>query len=179
METRCSLPRRRRSKTKTSGALRWERSPHTRKRMTQLGARIPDSAERTPNALQELVQSEVARWASILKPIDQRPSSPYRTRTVGWTNGAIAISPKVETGLKTDKHEAWHLSAESAEGFDCYVARYIAPCRCRYRNVGFPAFHSGGGINYQCHKLVHTFRRPLFAGQNRSERRRIRQGCPR
>jgi putative tricarboxylic transport membrane protein len=44
---------------------------HTRKRMTELGARIPDSAERTPNALHELVQSEVARWASILKPIDQ------------------------------------------------------------------------------------------------------------
>jgi tripartite-type tricarboxylate transporter receptor subunit TctC len=43
----------------------------TRKRMTELGARIPDRAERTPTALSELVRSEVARWASVLKQTDE------------------------------------------------------------------------------------------------------------
>jgi tripartite-type tricarboxylate transporter receptor subunit TctC len=38
-----------------------------RKRLTDLGAQIPDSAHRTPQALQTLVESEVARWAPVLK----------------------------------------------------------------------------------------------------------------
>jgi hypothetical protein len=39
----------------------------TRKKLTDLGAQIPDSAHRTPEALQKLVESEVARWAPVLK----------------------------------------------------------------------------------------------------------------
>jgi tripartite-type tricarboxylate transporter receptor subunit TctC len=40
-----------------------------RKRLHELGARIPDKPERTPAAaLQELVQDEVAHWSSVLKP---------------------------------------------------------------------------------------------------------------
>jgi len=42
--------------------------PATRKRLTDLGGQIPDSARRTPEALQKLVESEVARWAPVLKP---------------------------------------------------------------------------------------------------------------
>ncbi len=40
----------------------------TRKRLMDLGARIPEKAERTPVALQDLVQAEVARWSSVLRP---------------------------------------------------------------------------------------------------------------
>jgi tripartite-type tricarboxylate transporter receptor subunit TctC len=39
----------------------------TRKRLIDLGAQIPDNAHRTPQALQMLVESEVARWAPVLK----------------------------------------------------------------------------------------------------------------
>ena len=39
----------------------------TRKRLIDLGAQIPDDAHRTPQALQMLVESEVARWAPVLK----------------------------------------------------------------------------------------------------------------
>ena len=40
----------------------------TRKRLIDLGAQNPDNAHRTPEALQRLVESEVPRWASVLKP---------------------------------------------------------------------------------------------------------------
>ena len=39
----------------------------TRTRLTDLGAQIPDNAHRTPQALQKLVESEVARLAPVLK----------------------------------------------------------------------------------------------------------------
>jgi len=39
----------------------------TRKRLIELGAQIPDHAHRTPQALQMLVETEVARWAAVLK----------------------------------------------------------------------------------------------------------------
>jgi tripartite-type tricarboxylate transporter receptor subunit TctC len=39
----------------------------TRKRLSELGAQIPDNAHRTPLALQMLVEAEVARWALVLK----------------------------------------------------------------------------------------------------------------
>ena len=39
----------------------------TRKRLLDLGCVIPDKADRTPQALQKLVDSEVARWSSVLK----------------------------------------------------------------------------------------------------------------
>jgi tripartite-type tricarboxylate transporter receptor subunit TctC len=39
----------------------------TRKRILDLGGTIPSKAERTPEALQKLVESEVARWTPILK----------------------------------------------------------------------------------------------------------------
>jgi len=39
----------------------------TRKRLLQLGSVIPDKAGRSPQALQKLVESEVARWTPILK----------------------------------------------------------------------------------------------------------------
>jgi tripartite-type tricarboxylate transporter receptor subunit TctC len=39
----------------------------TRKRLIDLGAQIPDNAHRTPEALHMLVESEVARWAPVLK----------------------------------------------------------------------------------------------------------------
>jgi tripartite-type tricarboxylate transporter receptor subunit TctC len=39
----------------------------TRKRLLDLGSVIPDKAGRTPEALAELVKSEVARWTPILK----------------------------------------------------------------------------------------------------------------
>lgn len=39
----------------------------TRKRLLDLGAVIPDRAGRTPDALQQLVVSEVARWTPVLK----------------------------------------------------------------------------------------------------------------
>jgi tripartite-type tricarboxylate transporter receptor subunit TctC len=39
----------------------------TRKRLLELGSVIPDRAGRSPQALQKLVESEVARWMPILK----------------------------------------------------------------------------------------------------------------
>jgi tripartite-type tricarboxylate transporter receptor subunit TctC len=39
----------------------------TRKRLLELGSVIPDQAGRSPQALQKLVESEVARWTPILK----------------------------------------------------------------------------------------------------------------
>jgi len=39
----------------------------TIKRLLQIGSVIPDKTERTPQALQRLVESEVARWALVLK----------------------------------------------------------------------------------------------------------------
>ncbi len=40
----------------------------TRKRLLELGSVIPDKAGRTPAALQTLVETEVKRWSSVLKP---------------------------------------------------------------------------------------------------------------
>ena len=40
---------------------------NTRKRILDLGGVVPTKAERTPEALQKLVESEVARWTPILK----------------------------------------------------------------------------------------------------------------
>ena len=39
----------------------------TRKRLLELGSVIPDQAGRSPEALANLVKSEVARWTPILK----------------------------------------------------------------------------------------------------------------
>lgn len=39
----------------------------TRKRLLDIGSEIPSSADRTPQALQKLVESEVVRWSSVLK----------------------------------------------------------------------------------------------------------------
>jgi tripartite-type tricarboxylate transporter receptor subunit TctC len=39
----------------------------TRKRLLELGSVIPDKAGRSPEALANLVKSEVARWTPILK----------------------------------------------------------------------------------------------------------------
>jgi len=41
--------------------------PNTRKRLLELGGDIPDRQGRTPEALAKLVQSEVARWATVFK----------------------------------------------------------------------------------------------------------------
>lgn len=40
---------------------------NTRKRLLELGSVIPEKAGRTPDALQKLVESEVARWTPVLK----------------------------------------------------------------------------------------------------------------
>jgi tripartite-type tricarboxylate transporter receptor subunit TctC len=39
----------------------------TRKRLLDIGSEIPNKADRTPEALQKLVESEVARWSPVLK----------------------------------------------------------------------------------------------------------------
>lgn len=39
----------------------------TRKRLLDLGGVVPNAAERTPEALEKLVESEVARWTPVLK----------------------------------------------------------------------------------------------------------------
>jgi tripartite-type tricarboxylate transporter receptor subunit TctC len=43
----------------------------TRARLLDLGSEIPDRAGRAPDALQELVVREVARWTPVLKTADQ------------------------------------------------------------------------------------------------------------
>jgi tripartite-type tricarboxylate transporter receptor subunit TctC len=40
---------------------------NTRKRLIELGGVVPDKTARTPDALQKLVESEVARWTPVLK----------------------------------------------------------------------------------------------------------------
>jgi tripartite-type tricarboxylate transporter receptor subunit TctC len=45
---------------------------NTRKRLLELGSVVPDRAGRSPQALQKLVESEVARWNPILKPYAQQ-----------------------------------------------------------------------------------------------------------
>ena len=39
----------------------------TRKRLLELGGVIPEGAARGPQALQKVVESEVARWTPVLK----------------------------------------------------------------------------------------------------------------
>jgi len=46
--------------------------PNTRKRLLELGSVVPDRAGRSPQALQKLVESEVARWNPILKAYAQQ-----------------------------------------------------------------------------------------------------------
>ena len=41
--------------------------PGTRKRLQDIGSVVPDAADRTPQALQTLVEGEVPRWSSVLK----------------------------------------------------------------------------------------------------------------
>jgi len=41
----------------------------TRKRLLDIGSEIPSKEDRTPQALQKLVESEVARWSSVLKTV--------------------------------------------------------------------------------------------------------------
>ena len=41
--------------------------PATAKHLLDIGCAIPDKADRTPQALQKRVESEVARWSSVLK----------------------------------------------------------------------------------------------------------------
>jgi putative tricarboxylic transport membrane protein len=43
----------------------------TRKRLMDLGTVIPDLADRSPDTLQKLVETEVARWSRVLKTIDR------------------------------------------------------------------------------------------------------------
>jgi tripartite-type tricarboxylate transporter receptor subunit TctC len=45
--------------------------PTTRKRFLDLGADLSDTASRTPQGLQKLVESEVARWNKVLKGAGQ------------------------------------------------------------------------------------------------------------
>jgi len=45
---------------------------NTRKRLLELGSVIPDQAGRSPQALQKLVEAEVARWNPILKAYAQQ-----------------------------------------------------------------------------------------------------------
>jgi tripartite-type tricarboxylate transporter receptor subunit TctC len=40
---------------------------NTKKRLLDLGGVLPTASERTPEGLQELVVSEVARWTPVLK----------------------------------------------------------------------------------------------------------------
>lgn len=56
---------------------------NTRKRLLDLGSVIPDKAGRTPEALQKLVESEVARWTPVLKDIAAQAVNP-----AGATSGA-------------------------------------------------------------------------------------------
>ena len=39
----------------------------TKKRLVELGAEIPNRAERTPEALGRLVEAEIAKWTPIIK----------------------------------------------------------------------------------------------------------------
>ena len=41
--------------------------PVARKRLTDIGAEIPDKPDRTPAALQRFIESEVLRWSAVLK----------------------------------------------------------------------------------------------------------------
>jgi putative tricarboxylic transport membrane protein len=45
----------------------------TRKRLLEIGSEIPSKADRTPHALQKLVESEVARWSAVLKSAGAGP----------------------------------------------------------------------------------------------------------
>jgi tripartite-type tricarboxylate transporter receptor subunit TctC len=46
----------------------------TRKKLLDIGTTIPTEADRTPQALNALVESEVARWLSVLKGADAPPN---------------------------------------------------------------------------------------------------------
>jgi tripartite-type tricarboxylate transporter receptor subunit TctC len=45
----------------------------TRNRLLQIGCEIPDKKDRTPEALQKFVESEVARWSLVLKATRMPP----------------------------------------------------------------------------------------------------------
>jgi hypothetical protein len=44
-----------------------------RERLIQLGASIPDKAERTPAAFGRFVRAEMARWAPLLAAVPSKP----------------------------------------------------------------------------------------------------------
>lgn len=46
----------------------------TRKKLLDIGTTLPAKADRTPQALRALVESEVARWLSVLKGADAQPN---------------------------------------------------------------------------------------------------------
>jgi tripartite-type tricarboxylate transporter receptor subunit TctC len=48
--------------------------PGTRKKLMDIGTAIPTKADRTPQALRALVESEVPRWLAVLKSADVRPN---------------------------------------------------------------------------------------------------------
>ena len=41
-----------------------------RKRLLELGSVIPAPADRTPAALGTLVKNEIAKWTSVVKPVN-------------------------------------------------------------------------------------------------------------
>ena len=47
--------------------------PMVRERLLQLGATIPDKAERTPAAFDRFVRAEMARWAPLLAAVPSKP----------------------------------------------------------------------------------------------------------
>ena len=47
--------------------------PMVRERLIQLGASIPDKAERTPAAFDRFVRAEMARWAPLLAAVPSKP----------------------------------------------------------------------------------------------------------
>ena len=47
--------------------------PQVRERLAQLGATIPDKAERSPAAFERFVRWEMARWAPLLAPSPSKP----------------------------------------------------------------------------------------------------------
>ena len=79
----------------------------TRKRLLELGSVIPDKARRSPQALADLVKSEVARWTPILKAA-----------------GAVARSDAARNRTARMAHQPAPLHPTQAPPGNCRLARF-------------------------------------------------------
>jgi tripartite-type tricarboxylate transporter receptor subunit TctC len=123
----------------------------TRKRLLELGSVIPDKAGRSPEALANLVRSEVARWTPILKSADavtyimsQSGGKPADPATPGQRSGRQVVEAQCSKCHQAGKDGAPRIGDRAAwilhlrEGFEVTVRNAIQGHRGMPARGGLP-----------------------------------------